>query len=121
MKPCCLIQRTIALAIPVAKTNPETLLRTCCLSAFYLLFGPLVGAAVGAGTMAYMDRGNHGSQMEANRSCQQWMNQKAGISRHCIDDEPTRQVLGWQSPETNLSPQDVLDHPQVMVAERFRY
>ena len=28
--------------------------------AFYLLFGPLVGAAVGAGTMAYMDRSNHG-------------------------------------------------------------
>ena len=33
--------------------------------AFYLLFGPLVGAAVGAGTMAYMDRSNHGSQSEA--------------------------------------------------------
>jgi len=89
--------------------------------AFYLLFGPLVGAAVGAGTMAYMDRGNHGSQMEANRSCQQWMNQQAGVSRQCIDDEPTRQVLGWQAPEPNLSQQDVLEDPQVMVAERFRY
>ena len=71
--------------------------------------------------MAYMDRGNHGSHMEANRSCQQWMNQQAGVSRQCIDDEPTRQVLGWQASEPNLSQQDVLEDPQVMVAERFRY
>ena len=84
--------------------------------AFYLLFGPLVGAAVGAGTMAYMDHGNHGSQMEANRSCQQWMNLQAGVSRHCIDVEPVQ----VQAP-SNWSQQDVLEHPQVMVAERFRY
>ena len=71
--------------------------------------------------MAYMDHGNHGSQLEANRSCQKWMTQQAGVSRHCIDDEPTRQVLGWQSPEPNLSQQAALEHLQVMVAKQFRY
>ena len=45
--------------------------------AFYLLFGPLVGAAVGAGTMAYMDRSNHGSQSEATVICQRWVEQAA--------------------------------------------
>ena len=64
--------------------------------AFYLLFGPLVGAAVGAGTMAYMDRSNHGSQSEATVTCRRWVEQARGETRHCIDDEATRQVLGWQ-------------------------
>ena len=71
--------------------------------------------------MANMDRGNHGSQMEATRNCQQWINQQAGVSRYRIDDAPTRQLLAWQESEPNLSQQAALEHPQVTVAERFRY
>ena len=89
--------------------------------AFYLLFGPLVGAAVGAGTMAYMDRSNHGSQSEATVICRRWVEQAPGVTRHCIDDEATRQVLGWQSPQPNLTQQELLAHPEAQVTERYRY
>ena len=89
--------------------------------AFYLLFGPLVGAAVGAGSMAWMTSGNHGSQIEANVNCQRWLDQQGTVTRHCIDDEPTRQVVGWESPEPNLSQEEMLEHPQALVVERFRY
>ena len=75
--------------------------------AFYLLFGPLVGAAVGAGTMAYMDRSNHGSQLEATVICRRWVEQARGVTRHCIDAEATRQVL--------------LAHPEAQVTERYRF
>ena len=44
--------------------------------------------------MAYMDRSNHGSQSEATVTCRRWAEQARGETRHCIDDEATRQVLG---------------------------
>ena len=89
--------------------------------AFYLLFGTLVGAAVGAGPMAYMDRSNHGSQSEATVICQRWVEQAHGVTRHCVDDEATRQVLCWQSPQPNLNQQELLAHPEAQVTERYRY
>ena len=89
--------------------------------AFYLLFGPFVGAAVGAGTMAYMHRSDHPSQIEANVNCQRWIDQQVNATRHCLDDEPTRQVLGWESPEPNIGQAEMLKHPQSVVMERFQY
>ena len=58
---------------------------------FYLLCGPLAGAAVGASTMAVMHQGSHPSAMEAEIACQEWKGEATMGTRLCFKEADTNQ------------------------------
>ena len=88
---------------------------------FYLLCGPLAGAAVGASTMAVMDRGAHPSAMEAEIACQKWKEEAKEGTRLCFKEADTNQVLGMES-QSEILKENLLSQPlAVSVVNRFKY
>ena len=88
---------------------------------FYLLCGPLAGAAVGASTMAVMHRGTHPSVMEAEIACQEWKVEAKKGTRFCLKEADTNQFLGIES-QSEILEENLLSQPlSVRVVNRFKY
>ena len=88
---------------------------------FYLLCGPLAGAAVGASTMAVMHRGSHPSAMEAEIACQEWKGEATMGTRLCFKEADTNQFLGIES-QPEVLEENLLSPPlSVRVMNRFKY
>ena len=88
---------------------------------FYLLCGPLAGAAVGASTMAVMHRGSHPSAMEAEIACQEWKGEATMGTRLCFKEADTNQFLGIES-QSEVLEENLLSPPlSVRVMNRFKY
>ncbi len=88
---------------------------------FYLLCGPLAGAAVGASTMAVMHRGSHPSAMEAEIACQEWKGEATMGTRLCFKEADTNQFLGIES-QSEVLEENLLSPPlSVRVMNSFKY